>query len=109
MRPSDLEALRQELGRRLTSDAERLAALEQRSQASARVIAESMSSVVFLQGAYGFRERSSNRMLRHVVDDDGRPLISPLGQPQLSLQGSGPVAEPSLPTSLRHRPRLELL
>ncbi len=93
LRPSDLEALRQELGRRLTSDAERLAALEQRSGASARVIAESMSSVVFLQGAYGFRERSSNRMLRHVVDDEGRPLISPLGQPQLSLEDSGPVAE----------------
>ena len=93
LRPSDLEALRKELGRRLTSGAERLAALEQRSRASARVIAESMSSVVFLQGAYGFRERSSKRMLRHVVDDDGRPLISPLGQPLLSLEGSGPVAE----------------
>ena len=67
--------------------------LERRSQASARVIAESMSSVVFLQGAYGFRERSSGRMLRHVVDDDGRPLISPIGQPLLSLEGDGPVAE----------------
>ena len=93
LRPSDLEALRQELGRRLTLDAERLAALEQRSRASARVIAESMSSVVFLQGAYGFRERSSKRMLRHVVDDDGRPLISSVGQPLLALEGGGPVAE----------------
>ena len=91
--PSDLKALRQELGRRLSSTAERLADLERRSQASARVIAESMSSVVFLQGAYGFRERSSGRMLRHVVDDDGRPLISPIGQPLLSLEGDGPVAE----------------
>ena len=91
--PSDLKALRQELGRRLSSTAERLADLERRSQASARVIAESMSSVVFLQGAYGFRERSSGRMLRHVVDDDGRPLLSPMGQPLLSLEGDGPVAE----------------
>ncbi|MFQ6019046.1 MAG: trypsin-like peptidase domain-containing protein [Kiloniellaceae bacterium] len=91
--PSDLKALRQELGHRLSSNAERLAALERRSQASARVIAGSMSSVVFLQGAYGFRERSSGRMLRHVVDDDGRPLISPIGQPLLSLEGDGPVAE----------------
>ena len=91
--PSDLKALRQELGRRLSSTAERLADLERRSQASARVIAESMSSVVFLQGAYGFRERSSGQMLRHVVDDDGRPLISPIGQPLLSLEGDGPVAE----------------
>ncbi len=91
--PSDLKALRQELGPRLSSNAERLALLERRSQASARVIAESMSSVVFLQGAYGFREPSSDRMLRHVVNDDGRPLISPIGQPLLSLEGDGPVAE----------------
>ncbi|MCH9050877.1 MAG: trypsin-like peptidase domain-containing protein [Proteobacteria bacterium] len=91
--PRDLQALRQELGRRLSSNAERLADLERRSQASARVIAESMSSVVFLQGAYGFRERSSGRMLRHVVDDDGRPLLSLMGQPLLSLESDGPVAE----------------
>ncbi len=91
--PLDLQALRQELGGRLSSNAERLAALERRSLASARVIAGSMSSVVFLQGAYGFREKSSGRMLRHVVDDDGRPLISPRGQPLLSLEGDGPVAE----------------
>ncbi len=91
--PQDLQALRQELGRRLSSSAERLAALEQRSMASGRVIAGSMSSVVFLQGAYGFREKSSGRMLRHVVDDAGRPLISPRGHPILSLEGDGPVAE----------------
>jgi len=92
--PTDLKTLRQELGRRLSSTTERLAALEQRSRASAQVIAESMSSVAFLQGSYGFREPSSGRMLRHVVDDDdGRPLISPLGQPLLSLESDGPVAE----------------
>ncbi len=91
--PQDLKALRQELGRRLSSSAERLAALERRSLASGRVIAGSTSSVVFLQGAYGFREQSSGRMLRHVVDDDGGPLISPRGHPILSLEGDGPVAE----------------
>jgi len=91
--PSDLKALSQELGKRLSSAAERLAVLEQRSGASARVVAGAMSSVVFLQSAYGFRERSSGRMLRHVVDDGGRPLISPIGQPLLSLEGDGPVAE----------------
>ena len=47
--PNDLRTLRQDLGRRLSSDAERLAALEQRSQASGRVIAASMSSVGLLQ------------------------------------------------------------
>ncbi len=91
--PSDLTALREELGQRLSSSVERVEALEQRSRASGRVIAESMSSVGFLQGAYGFRERSTGRMLRHVVNDDGRPLISPRGQPLLSLEGDGPVTE----------------
>ena len=91
--PDDLRVLRQDIGRRLSSAADRLAALEQRSQASARVIAESISSIMFLQGTYGFRERSSGRMLRHVVADDGSPLISPRGQPLLSLEGAGPVAE----------------
>ena len=91
--PNDLQALRQDLGRRLSSDAERLAALEQRSLASGRVIAASMSSVWFLQGAYGFREQSSGRMLRHVVDDDGRTLSAPWGDPLLSLEGDGPVAQ----------------
>ena len=91
--PNDLEGLRLELGRRLTSDSERLTALEDRSGSSGRVIAEAMSAVGFLQGAYGFREVASGRMLRHAVDADGRRLISPWGQPLLSLEGDGPVAE----------------
>ncbi len=91
--PGDLKALRQELGVRLSSNAGRLANLERRSQASARVIAQSKSLVVFLQGSYGFRERSSERMLRHIVDDNGQPLVSPGGQPLLALEGDGPVAE----------------
>jgi S1-C subfamily serine protease len=93
LRPSDLTAMREELGQRLISNVERLEALEQRSLASGRVIAESMASVAFLQGGYGFREQSSGQMLRHVVNDDGVPLISPIGQPLLSLGGDGPVAE----------------
>ena len=83
--PNDLQALSQELGSRLSSDRQRLAALEQRSLASGRVIAESMSSVVLLQGAWGFRETSSGRMLRHGVNENGRRLISPRGQPLLTL------------------------
>ena len=91
--PNDLKALRQELGLRLTSNAGRLALLERRSQASARVIAQSKSLIVFLQGSYGFRESSSQRMLRHIVNEGGEPLISPFGQPLLALEGNGPVAE----------------
>ncbi len=91
--PSDLKDLRQELGHRLVLNAERLAALERRSKASARVITDSIPSIVFLQGAYGFREKSSGRMLRQITGEDGRPLISPIGQPLLTLEGEGPVAE----------------
>ena len=91
--PRDLREIKQELAQRLSSNAERLAELERRSKANSRVIAASMNSVLFLQGAYGFRDSESGRLLRHIVDDQGRPLISPIGQPLLSLEGDGPVAE----------------
>lgn len=93
LRQRDFDALRRELAVRLSVNAERLAALEKRSQASARIIAEALPSILFLQGAYGVRERTSKRMLRQVVDGDGNPLMSPVGQPLLSLEGTGPVAE----------------
>lgn len=89
----DLQQLREELGGQVSLNAERLAALEQRSVASGRVIAASLHSIVFVQGAYGFRETSTGRMLRHVVDENGRPLLSARGQPLLTLEGDGPVAE----------------
>ncbi len=91
--PGDLDALRQELKHGLSSNIDRLEKLERRSAASARVIAAATPSVVFLQGAYGFKEKSSDRMLRHVVDAAGRPLISPFGQPLISLDGTGSIAE----------------
>lgn len=91
--PGDLEALQQELARQLSSNVERLETLELRSEANARVIAQSLPSIVFVQGAYGYRERSSGRMMRHVVDQLGRPMISPMGHPLLALDGEGPVAE----------------
>ncbi len=91
--PGDLTKLRQELGHRLTTASERLTVLERRSEASGRVISASISSILFLQGAYAYRDVASGRMLRHVVDKEGRPLISPIGQPLLTLEDSGPVAE----------------
>jgi S1-C subfamily serine protease len=91
--PGDLNALRQELGHRLSAATERLALLEERSGASARVIASAMRSIIFLQGSYGFRDTQTNRMLRYTVDDEGQVLISPRGQPLLTLEGDGPVAE----------------
>jgi S1-C subfamily serine protease len=93
LRRSDLNTLRQELSHGLATASARLAALEERSAASARVIASAMGSIVFLQGAYGFRETETNRMLRHAVDEEGQLLVSPRGHPLLGLDGDGPVAE----------------
>lgn len=91
--PSDLSALRRELSHRLTAATERLTVLEERTGASARVIAAAMRSIVFLQGSYGFRDTETKRMLRYVVDELGQVMISPRGQPLLTLEGDGPVAE----------------
>lgn len=83
--PADLSRLREELSGRLTTATKRLSELEHRSTAIARVIAKSRSSILFLQGAYAFREKVTGRMLRHAVGEDGHPL--------LSVEGKGPVAE----------------
>ena len=91
--PDDLESLRRELGKGLVTTAERLSELERLSTASARIIARSRASIVFLQGAYGFRHKVTGSMLRQVVGQDGRPMVLPNGMPLLSLNGDGPVAE----------------
>lgn len=91
--PSDLVKLREELAGRLATTTKRLSRLEHLSSATARVIAESRSSVLFLQGAYAFRERSTGRMLRHAVGAEGKPLVLPNGLPLLTFEGEGPVAE----------------
>ncbi|MGI9319148.1 MAG: trypsin-like peptidase domain-containing protein [bacterium] len=93
LRPGDLAALRKELSRDMSNTTQRISALEARSEASARIITTAASSVVFLQGAYGYREIETGRMLRHAVDDDGKPLLNVLSQPMLTLEGEGPVAE----------------
>lgn len=93
LRRSDLSALREELGRHVSSNIERLEALERRSTATARVISASLDRVALLQGSYGLREPSTGRMMRHVLSDDGLPMIMPTGQPFLTLEGDGPVAE----------------
>jgi len=90
---SDLNVLRQELGYQLSSNAKRLKALEFRTEASGRVIAQSLPAITFLQGSYSYRDRESGRMLRHLVDQSGRMLFTPLGQPHLTIVGDGPVAE----------------
>lgn len=93
IRPGDLAALQAELQQRLSTNAERLKYLEARSGASRRIVAGATESIAFLQGGYSLRHRDSGRMLRHVMTNDGVPVHLPNGQPYLSLDGDGPVAE----------------
>ncbi len=93
LRPADLNTLRQELDHSLSDAAQRLEQLEMRSAASTRIIADANHSIVFLQGAYGFRDKVSGRMLRLRTDEQGRQLLSLRGDPLLTLEGDGQVAE----------------
>ena len=93
LRPADLNRLRQELGQSLSTTAERLQSLEQRSAAAGRIIATASPAIVFLQGAYGYRDVESQKMLRYQVDADGNPLFSLRGQPLFSLEGDGEIAQ----------------
>lgn len=93
LHPADLNALRSEMDERVVSNLERLAALERRSAATTRIIREATSSVAFLQIAFGLREKASGKMMRYIMLAEGVPLMTPRGQPRLSLEGDGPVAE----------------
>ncbi|MBY8977139.1 trypsin-like peptidase domain-containing protein [Rhodobacteraceae bacterium NNCM2] len=90
---AELATLRDQLDLRLRTNADRLALLERRLGASARVISESTASVAFVQGAYGLRQVESGKMLRHVLGPDGRPLQTPLGQPVVDVDGEGKPVE----------------
>ncbi|MBW4706823.1 serine protease [Roseobacter sp. YSTF-M11] len=89
----ELAALRDQLDLQLSTNAERLATLERRLSASARVIRESTASVAFLQGAYGLRQEESGKMLRHVLGPDGAPLQTPFGKPVVDVDGNGKPVE----------------
>ncbi len=90
---SDLNTVRDTLSRDLSQSIGRLEALEQRSKATETVIGNSSSSVAFLQGAYGFREASTGRPMRHLLGPGHLPLAGPGGRPMLTLEGDGPIAE----------------
>lgn len=91
--PADLAALRQELELQVTTNADRLERLEERSNAPARVIRESARSVAFIQGAFALRHAESGRLLHHVVDAQGNPLTTPFGQPWIDPHGTGDTVE----------------
>jgi len=90
---ADLDALRVELGSRLSEQRERLTSLEARSDAVATAIAAASPSVVFIQGSWGFRDKASGRMLRTKLDADGNPARDVFGRPRFSLDGEGAVVE----------------
>ncbi|WP_108835946.1 trypsin-like peptidase domain-containing protein [Tateyamaria sp. Alg231-49] len=89
----DLVALQQRLESRLERNTSRLGVLEERSDAAARVIAESVPSVAFVQGAFGLRHIESGEMLKQVLSADGQVLRTPFGQPRLDPFGNGNPGE----------------
>lgn len=93
LRPGDLAELRDELETRRATTESRVAALEERWQVWARVIAAATPSVRFIEGAFTFQDPETGALLRHVVDAAGNMVMTPFGRPLLSLQGNGPVAE----------------
>ncbi|GMQ90134.1 MAG: hypothetical protein BMS9Abin10_0485 [Gammaproteobacteria bacterium] len=79
---------------RFTSTAERLAALEARSDASRRVISTASESIVFLQLAYGFVDPASGKPMRRLVPArDGTSVYESADPVALSPEGDGPVFE----------------
>jgi S1-C subfamily serine protease len=90
----ELAIARDQLEEKLSSAVERLAVLEERSEAAKRVIAAAAPSVVFLQGAYGFADRSSGKPLRYAaVDSSGRPQTGRDGEPIVGASGNGPEVQ----------------
>lgn len=85
--------MREMLGALETGLTQRIEALESRSEAGRRVVAEASGSVMLLQGAYGFRDTVTGGLLRLVLDADGRPLRAPGGGPMVSSEGEGPPLE----------------
>jgi len=91
--PDDLTTLRDQIDETLVANTGRLEVLEKSRKASARAIAAATPSVMFLQGSYTFRETSTDRFLRYAAGPDGQPLVDVRGNPRLTLDGEGPIAE----------------
>ncbi len=91
--PEDLNTLRDQIDETLTANIGRLEVLEKSRKASARAIAAATPSVLFLQGSYAFRETSTGRFLRYVAGPDGQPVADVRGNPRLTLEGEGTIAQ----------------
>jgi S1-C subfamily serine protease len=82
----ELQARFDELSMALST---RVEALELLNDAGRRIVSTAEPSVVFLQGAYGWRA-ADGRPLRMLAGPDGRILRGPGGSPLTSLEGDGP-------------------
>lgn len=89
----DVKHLQEQIEMQLVQNAERLGALEQRSEAAARIVAASAPSIAFVQGAFGLRHIETGQLLRKVTGPDGEVLTTPFGQPRIEPHGNGPAAE----------------
>lgn len=93
LKPSDLIELRRELSGQVSSNVKRLTELEHHSDAIKRVIRETTDSVAFLQFEFSLRDVATGSLMRHVLNEEGLPVVFPQGQPFLALNGNGPVAK----------------
>jgi len=89
---ADLEAIRGDIDDLKDTEA-RIDDLEALAGARERIIASASRSVVFLQGAYGFIESTTDRPLRFALSQDGNLVIGPGGQPSFTAAGNGPEVE----------------
>jgi len=76
MTREELLALQAAVETRLAATIERLEMLEARSEVAAQVIAAASSSVVLIQGAFGFIEPQTGRSLRYVESPEGLVLFT---------------------------------
>ncbi len=90
---TQLEDFQNQLSEDVLTNLTKLKSLEAQSNWTENVITNSAHSVVFLQGAFGFREISTGHPLRIRLDRAQRPQVGPNGQPNLTLDGDGPVIE----------------
>lgn len=90
---AEVSELRETLERGLVATGERVAALEARSAAARRIIAQHSASVVFVQGGFGFQDPKTRRSLRMAAGPGGEPMRLPGGQPLVTLEGDGPPVE----------------
>jgi S1-C subfamily serine protease len=93
LRRSEKEAITREQLSSLRNQLEqRVDALEARSAATRRIIAEASRSIAFIQASYQYFDLASERPLRYVLDENGQLIGTPFG-PALTLEGDGPLVD----------------